>query len=91
MILYLSILGYKIYISDSEIKEDVHFCITKEDPSKDDTKIWALKNGSFQIAHNKGCVPEKDLHRIFVVMQTFYFDFLLFWRSNHNNQLNFHK
>ncbi|MBO6218098.1 MAG: hypothetical protein J6N81_00790 [Treponema sp.] len=46
----------------------MHFHATKGNPSKNDTKIWVLSNGSFKLAHNKGHISEKDLSRIFSAM-----------------------
>ena len=74
MPIYIRTLGYKIYIWSNEKDEPIHFHITKENPSENDTKVWVLANGSFEIAHNKGRIPEKDLSRILTAMQVYYFD-----------------
>ncbi|MBQ0050478.1 MAG: DUF4160 domain-containing protein [Treponema sp.] len=73
--------GYKIYIWSNEKDEPVHFHVTKGDPSENDSKIWVLSNGSFQLAHNKGCIPQKDLTRIFTAMESYYLNFLEFWKN----------
>ena len=46
MPVYLRTGGYKIYFWSNENEEPIHFHATKGNPSKDDTKIWALSNGS---------------------------------------------
>lgn len=81
MPVYLKTAGYKVYIWTNEKNEPVHFHVTKGDPSEHDTKIWVLANGSFQLAHNKGRVPQKDLTRIFSTMESYYFTFIDFWKS----------
>lgn len=86
MPVYIRTLGYKIYIWSNEKSEPVHFHITKGTPAENDTKIWVLSNGSFQIAHNKGRISEKDLARILSAMQVYYFDFINFWKTYFNNE-----
>ena len=58
MSIYIRILGYKIYIWSNEKDETILFHITKGNPSENDTKVWVLANGSFEIAHNKGRIPD---------------------------------
>ena len=81
MPVYLRTAGYKIYFWSNEINEPIHFHVTKGNPSENDTKIWLLSNGSFQLSHNKGNIPQKDLSRIFAVMESYYFSFIDFWKS----------
>lgn len=81
MPVYLRTSGYKVYFWSNKKDEPVHFHITKGNPSENDTKIWVLSNGSFQIAHNKGNISQKDLTRIFNVMESYYLNFLDFWKS----------
>ncbi|WP_294429467.1 DUF4160 domain-containing protein [uncultured Treponema sp.] len=87
---YLRTAGYKIYFWSNETDEPIHFHATKGNPSKNDTKVWVLANGSFKLAHNKGQIPEKDLSRIFSAMQGYYFDFLNFWKSYFHTEIKFH-
>ena len=54
-------------------------------------KIWLLSNGSFKLAHNKGKIPEKDLTRIFSTMQSYYFDFINFWKSYFHDDVKFYE
>lgn len=81
MPVFLRSSGYKIYFWSNEKGEPIHFHITKGEPGDNDTKIWVLSNGSFQLAHNKGNVPNKDLSRIFAAMESYYFPFLDFWKT----------
>ena len=74
MPVYIRTLGYKIYIWSNEKEGPIHFHITKGNPPENDTKVWVLANGSFEIPHNKGRIPEKDLSRILTAMQVYYFD-----------------
>ena len=71
MPVFLRSSGYKIYFWSNE----------KGEPGENDTKVWVLSNGSFQLAHNKGNVPSKDLSRIFAAMESYYFGFLDFWKT----------
>ena len=48
---FIKTAGYKIYFWSNEGDEPIHFHVTKGDPSKNDTKVWLLKNGSFMLAH----------------------------------------
>ncbi|MBO6219448.1 MAG: DUF4160 domain-containing protein [Treponema sp.] len=91
MPVYLRTGGYKIYFWSNENGEPIHFHVTKGNPGKDDTKIWALSNGSFKLAHNKGKIPEKDLSRIFSAMQNYYLDFISFWKTYHHDELKFYE
>jgi len=91
MPVFLRTGGYKVYFWSNEINEPIHFHITKNDPSENDTKIWVLSNGSFQIAHNKSRIPEKDISRVFLVMQSFYMDFLRFWQQYYPGNIKFYK
>ncbi|MBQ9205560.1 MAG: DUF4160 domain-containing protein [Treponema sp.] len=88
---YLRTLGYKVYIWSKEESEPIHFHVTKGNPSKDDTKIWLLSNGSLKLAHNKGRIPQKDLSRIFSAMQNYYFDYINFWKSYFNEEVKFYE
>lgn len=91
MPIYIRTLGYKIYIWSNESDEPIHFHITNGNPSENDTKIWVLSNGSFEIAHNKSKIPTKDLTRIFSMMQSYYFDFINFWKSYFSSEVKFYK
>ena len=91
MPVYLRTVGYKVYFWSNEKGEPIHFHVTKGDPDKNDTKIWVLSNESFKVAHNKGKVSEKDLSRIFSAMQNYYFDFVNFWKSYHNQEVKFYE
>jgi hypothetical protein len=90
MPIYIRTLGYKVYFWSNENNEPIHFHITKGNPSENDTKVWVLANGSFKIAHNKGQISSKDLSRIFSAMQSYYFDFLNFWKTYHNSDIRFY-
>lgn len=91
MPIYIRTLGYKIYFWSNENNEPIHFHITKGNPAKNDTKIWVLSNGAFKIAHNKNQIPSKDLSRIFSAMQSYYFDFLNFWKNYYNSDIIFYE
>ena len=91
MPVYLRTCGYKIYFWSDESGEPIHFHVTKGNPGEDDTKIWVLQNESFKLAHNKGKIPKKDLSRIFSAMQSYYFDFLHFWKSYHHEEIKFYE
>lgn len=88
---YLRTAGCKIYFWSNEKDEPIHFHATKGNPSKNDTKIWVLSNGSFKLAHNKGHISEKDLSRIFSAMQGYYFDFINFWKSFFPEEIKFYE
>ena len=88
---FIRAAGYKIYFWSNEQGEPIHFHATKGDPDKNDTKVWVLANGSLKLAHNKGRIPEKDLSRIFTAMQFYYLDFIEFWKSYFNGQVQFYK
>ncbi len=88
---YLRTNGYKIYFWSNEKDEPIHFHITKGNPSKNDTKIWILSNMSFEIAHNKGNIPQKDLSKIFLIMQSYIFDFLDYWKNYFSSPIKFYK
>lgn len=90
MPIYIRTLGYKVYFWSNENNEPIHFHITKGNPSENDTKVWVLSNGSFKIAHNKSQISSKDLSRIFSAMQSYYFDFLNFWKTYHNSDIRFY-
>jgi len=81
MPVFLRSSGYKIYFWSNEKDEPVHFHVTKGDPGENDTKIWVLSNGSFQLAHNKGNVSNRDLSRIFAAMESYYYNFLDVWKT----------
>ena len=87
---FLRSAGYKICFWSDESDEPIHFHITKGNPSKNDTKVWVLSNGSFRLAHNKGRIPEKDLSRIFSAMQVYYFSFIDFWKTYFGNTTKFY-
>lgn len=91
MPVYLRTLGYKIYFWSNEKNEPIHFHITKGDPSENDTKIWVLSNGSFKIANNKGQIPKNDLNRIFSIMQSYYYDYISFWKTYFAEQIKFYE
>ena len=89
---YLQTSGYKIYFWSNENDEPVHFHIAKGVPQENDTKIWVLSNGSFEIAHNKGKIPQSDLNRIFSVMSGYYFNYIDFWKTYlHCEKIKFYK
>lgn len=91
MPVYLRAAGYKVYFWSNEQGEPVHFHATKGAPDKNDTKIWVLSNGSFRVAHNKGRIPERDLSRIFSVMQNYSLDFIHFWKTYHGGDARFYE
>lgn len=91
MPIYIRTFGYKIYIWSNEKDEPIHFHITKGNPSENDTKVWLLSNGSFQLSHNKGKISEKDLARILATMQVYYFDFINFYKNYLNTEIKFFK
>ena len=91
MPVYIRTLGYKIYFWSNENNEPVHFHIAKGDPSENDTKIWLLKNGAFKLAHNKGKIPEKDIARICYAMQSYYFDYINFWKQYFGDDVKFYE
>lgn len=91
MPVYLRTLGYKIYFWSNEKDEPIHFHITKGDPSENDTKIWVLSNGSFKLAHNKGKISKIDLSRIFSIMQSYYYDYLAFWKTYFTDEIKFYE
>lgn len=91
MPVYLRTAGYKIYFWSNENGEPVHFHVTKGDPHTDDTKVWVLSNNSFMVAHNKGKISEKELSRIFSIMQSYIMDFLHFWQLYYPGQIKFYK
>ncbi|MBO7127241.1 DUF4160 domain-containing protein [bacterium] len=86
---FLRAAGFKIYFWSNEKNEPIHFHITQGNPTENDTKIWVLSSGSFQLAHNKGRVSEKDLSRIFSAMQIYYFEFVNFWKDFHGGEVRF--
>ena len=64
---------------------------TKGDPSENDTKIWVLSNGSFKLANNKGKISKSDLSRIFSIMQSYYYDYLAFWKNYFSDEIKFYE
>ena len=91
MPIYIRTLGYKLYFWSNENNEPIHFHIAKGNPSDNDTKIWVLSNGSFKIAHNKDQIPAKDLSKIFSIMQTYYQDFIQFWKTYFNTEISYYE
>ena len=71
---------YKVYFWANESGEPIHFHIASGDPSKDDTKVWVLRDGGLMVAHNKGRVPKKDLLRVIVAMRGYLDDYESLWR-----------
>ena len=88
---FIRAAGYKIFFWSNESGEPIHFHVTKGEPSNNDTKIWLLKNGSLKVAHNKSRIPEKDLSKIFSVMQLCYFEFIDFWKSYFAGEVKFYE
>ena len=88
---FIRAAGYKIYFWSNENDEPIHFHATKGNPAENDTKVWLLKNGSFKVAHNKGQISEKDLSKIFSVMQAYYFEFVQFWKSYFGGDARFYE
>ena len=88
---FIRAAGYKIYFWSNEEGEPIHFHATKGDPSKNDTKIWLLSNGSLKIAHNKGHISERDLSKIFSAMQAYYFEFIDYWKSFFAGEVKFYE
>ena len=88
---FIRAAGYKIYFCSNENDEPIHFHATKGNPAENDTKVWLLKNGSFKVAHNKGQIPEKDLSKIFSVMQAYYFEFVQFWKTYFDGEVKFYE
>ena len=91
MPIYIRTLGYKLYFWSNENNEPIHFHIAKGNPSDNNNKIWVLSNGSFKIAHNKGQIPAKDLSKIFSIMQTYYQDFIQFWKTYFNTEISYYE
>ena len=88
---FIRAAGYKIYFWSNENDEPIHFHATKGNPTENDTKVWLLKNGSFKVAHNKGQISEKDLSKIFSVMQAYYFEFVQFWKTYFDGEVKFYE
>ena len=88
---FIRAAGYKIYFWSNEGDEPIHFHVTKGDPSKNDTKVWLLKNGSFMLSHNKGRIPDKDLAKVFSAMNVYYFEFIEFWKSYFGGEVKFYE
>ncbi len=88
---FIRAAGYKIYFWSNENDEPIHFHATKGNPAENDTKVWLLKNGSFKVAHNKGQISEKDLSKIFSVMQAYYFEFVQFWKTYFDGEVKFYE
>lgn len=86
---FMRVAGYKIYFWSNESNEPIHFHVAKGDPTKNDTKIWLLRNGSLRLAHNKSHVSEKDLSKIFSVIQLYFFEFVDFWKSYFGGDVKF--
>ncbi|MBR0033138.1 MAG: DUF4160 domain-containing protein [Treponema sp.] len=88
---FIRTAGYKIYFWSNESDEPIHFHATKGNPSGNDTKVWVLKNGAFKLAHNKGQISEKDLSKIFSAMQSYYFEFIQFWKTYFDGEVSFYE
>ena len=88
---FIRAAGYKIYFWSNENDEPIHFHATRGNPAENDTKVWLLKNGSFKVAHNKGQISEKDLSKIFSVMQAYYFEFVQFWKTYFDGEVKFYE
>ena len=88
---FIRAVGYKIYFWSNESDEPIHFHVTKGEPSKNDTKVWLLRNGSLKLAHNKSQISEKDLSKIFSIMQLYYFEFIDFWKSYFANEVKYYE
>ena len=88
---FIRAAGFKIYFWSNETNEPIHFHATKSDPSENDTKVWLLKNGSLRLAHNKGHIPEKDLSKIFSIMQTYYSEYVQFWKTYFEGEVKFYE
>jgi len=91
MPVYLRTAGYKIYFWSNEKQEPIHFHIAKSDPTENDAKVWVLSNGSFLVAQKQNKISEKDLSKIFSIMQSFYLDYISFWQSYFPRQVKFYK
>ena len=88
---FIRAAGYKIYFWSNENDEPIHFHATKGEPTKNDTKVWLLANGSLKLAHNRGRISEKDLSRIFSAMQVYYFEFIDFWKMYFSGDVKFYE
>ncbi|MEE3392120.1 MAG: DUF4160 domain-containing protein [Lachnospiraceae bacterium] len=82
MPIFLCSSGYKVYFWANESDEPVHFHITKGDPLPNDTKVWIKKDKTFQVAHNKGRIPEKDLMRIMIMMHSYVDEYINVWKMH---------
>lgn len=69
MPVYLKYDGWYVFFWSNENTEPIHFHIAKGSPTENSTKIWILKNGSFQLENNNSKVPPKILRRILAIMQ----------------------
>lgn len=54
-------------------------------------KIYFWSNGSFKLAHNKGKISKSDLSRIFSIMQSYYYDYLAFWKNYFSDEIKFYE
>lgn len=58
-----------VYFWTNEGNEPIHFHIAEGQPVENATKIWILKNSSFQLSNNNSKVPPKIMRHILAVMQ----------------------
>ncbi len=82
MPVFLRIRGYKVYFWSNESHEPIHFHIAEGDPSPNDTKVWIHKDKTFQVANNKGQIPDKNLIRIMIIMHSYVDDYIRAWESH---------
>lgn len=59
--------SYVIYFSALDANEPAHVHIGIKRPKKNDTKIWV--GGGVRLAHNKGGIPDKDLHKLLLLIK----------------------
>ena len=77
------ICGYQISIWSSENGEPIHVHVSKRRPTPNSTKLWLLSNGTFEIAHNRSKVPDKDLNKIINILNCNSKSVYDFWVAYH--------
>lgn len=59
-----TVSGYRFFFWSNEEGEPIHVHLTKGAPSPHATKLWLTSAGGCIVAHNKGHIPEHDLHQL---------------------------
>ena len=77
------ICGYIISIWSNENSEPVHVHISKRRPSANSTKVWLLSDGTITLANNNSRIPDRELRKIMMVIQSNYTEILNFWAAYH--------